>query len=252
MHKSLTFVLVILFAVGLAAQRPGPERRGYGEFGIMSAGPGGRTPVVGAPYSALETRQTQQTLADGNQVTHEEQSKVYRDGVGRVRIEHTMNRLGNTGAAPQTIITIFDPVGGYSYMLNPSKMTAVKTALPPSRMAQATNSPARQMHERSAKSNHAVQTENLGTQAINNVAATGSRRTETIAAGSIGNQQAIQTVRETWISADLKVPVSIKSSDPRFGNTVMQLTNIAQTEPDPALFVVPSNYTVTTRTGRGR
>src|SRR5579862_8552001 len=121
MYKSLTLVLVIFFAVSLTAQRPGPEHRGFGEFGIMSAGPGGRTPVTGAPYSALETKQT---LSDGNQVTREEQSKVYRDGLGRVRIEHTMNRPGNTGAAPQTIITIFDPVGGYSYMLNTSKMTA--------------------------------------------------------------------------------------------------------------------------------
>jgi hypothetical protein len=252
MYKSLTLVLVILFAVNLAAQRPGPEHRGFGEFGVMSAGPGARTPVTGAPYSAVETRQTQQTLSDGNQVTREEQSKVYRDGLGRVRIEHTMSRPWNTGATAQTVITIFDPVGGYSYMLNPSKMTAVKTALPPLRAAQATNEPVRPMHERSAKANHAIQTENLGTQAINNVAATGTRRIETIAAGSIGNQQAIQIVRESWISADLKVPVSIKSSDPRFGNTVMQLTNITQTEPDPALFVVPSNYTVTTRTGRGR
>ena len=252
MHKSLTLVLVILFAFGLAAQRPGTELRGFGEFGVMSAGPGGRTPVVGAPYSAVEIRQTQQTLADGNQVAHEEQSKVYRDGVGRVRIEHTMSHTRNTDATPQTIITIFDPVGGFSYMLNPSKMTAVKMALPPAKTAQSTETTGPRMHAHSAKANHAIQTENLGTQAINNVAATGTRRTETIAAGSIGNQQPIQIVRETWISADLKVPVSIKSSDPRFGTTVMQLTNITQTEPDPSLFVVPSNYTVTTRTGRGR
>jgi hypothetical protein len=252
MRKLLTFVLVILFAVGLAAQRPGAEHRDFGEFGIMSAGPGGRTPVTGAPYSALETRQTQQTLSDGNQVTREEQSKVYRDGLGRVRIEHTMSRPWNTGAAPQTVITIFDPVGGFSYMLNPSKMTAVKMALPPSNAARSAKAEGAPQRGRSAKADHAVQTENLGTQAINNVAATGTRRTETIAAGSIGNQQAIQIVRESWISADLKVPVSIKSSDPRFGNTVMQLTNITQTEPDPSLFVVPSNYTVTTRTGRGR
>src|SRR6476660_7137687 len=43
-----------------------------------------------------------------------------------------------------------------------------------------------------------------------------------------------------------------RPSDLPFGTTVMQLTNIMQTEPDPSLFVVPSNYTVTTRTGRGR
>jgi hypothetical protein len=252
MRNSLTFVLAILFAVGLAAQRSGPDHRGFGEFGIMSAGPGARTPVTGAPYSARETRQTQQTLADGNQVTREEQSKVYRDGLGRVRIEHTMSRPWNAGATPQTVITIFDPVGGFSYMLNPAKMTAIKMALPPSHAERSGNGPGGEQRAHSPRANHAIQTESLGTQAINNVAATGTRRTETIAAGAIGNQQAIQIVRETWISADLKVPVSIKSSDPRFGTTVMQLSNITQTEPDPSLFVVPSNYMLTTRTGRGR
>jgi hypothetical protein len=127
-------------------------------------------------------------------------------------------------------------------------MTAIKMALPQSHAAP--SSPQRTHGPR--LNNAQIQTENLGTQAINGVAATGTRRTETIAAGAIGNQQPIQVVRETWISADLKVPVSIKSSDPRFGTTAMQLTNITQTEPDPSLFVVPSNYTVTERTGRGR
>jgi hypothetical protein len=41
----------------------------------------------------------------------------------------------------------------------------------------------------------------------------------------------------------------IKSSDPRFGEMVMQLTNIAQAEPDASLFQVPSGYTI--KTGGG-
>ena len=41
----------------------------------------------------------------------------------------------------------------------------------------------------------------------------------------------------------------VKASDPRFGTRVTQLTNITRSEPDPALFQVPSDYTVTK--GRG-
>src|SRR5262249_25622544 len=78
----------------------------------------------------------------------------------------------------------------------------------------------------------------------NGIAATGTRTTRTIPVGAIGNTQAIQVVREVWTSQDLKVPVMIKSSDPRFGDTTMQLTNIQQTNPDPSLFQVPANYTV--------
>jgi hypothetical protein len=33
-------------------------------------------------------------------------------------------------------------------------------------------------------------------------------------------------------------------SDPRFGTTTFQLTNISRNEPDPSLFTVPSDFTL--------
>ena len=60
-----------------------------------------------------------------------------------------------------------------------------------------------------------VTTTNLGTPVINGVSAKGTQLTETIPAGAIGNAQPIQVVRITWISTELKVPVQIKTSDPR-------------------------------------
>jgi hypothetical protein len=36
----------------------------------------------------------------------------------------------------------------------------------------------------------------------------------------------------------------IKTSDPRFGTTVTQLTNVVRSEPDAALFQTPADYTV--------
>jgi hypothetical protein len=74
--------------------------------------------------------------------------------------------------------------------------------------------------------------------------ATGSRMTETIPAGGIGNQQPIQVVRETWVSTNLHVPMLIKTSDPRFGVTTMQLSNVLAVEPDPSLFQPPADYTL--------
>jgi hypothetical protein len=76
--------------------------------------------------------------------------------------------------------------------------------------------------------------------------ASGTTTTQTIPAGAIGNAQAIQTVRTTWISTALQVPVEIKTSDPRSGTTDMELTGIVQGEPDGSLFKVPSNYTIKT------
>jgi hypothetical protein len=234
MKRSLMFGSLMLIAGVLSAQPPaGPGRHGdFGRgpgpgFGIMSAGPGSRTPVTGAPYSGVQTTEIQQTLADGNQISRHEQSKVYRDGQGRVRMEHTM------GNSQETIVTIFDPVAGYSHVLNPAKMTAMKTPVHSADRAQFAQRPR----------GNRTQPENIGTQTINGVFATGTRITESIPAGAIGNSQSIQIVREIWVSNDLKVPVMIKSTDPRFGSTVMQLTNIVQAEPDVALFQVPSGYT---------
>ena len=251
MNGSGKFFVIALSAIVLSAQGPPPPgHRGFGpRFDIMSAGPGSRTPVTGAPYSGVHATQNQQTLADGNQITRQEQSKVFRDSQGRVRIEHTMSRpWGPGGQTPKTVITIFDPVAGYSYMLNPTAMTAVKMPLHPPNSAADNGGPHPPRHGKGPWISGAqVQTENLGTQAVNGVSATGTRTTETIPAGAIGNQQAITIVRENWVSTDLKVPVLIKSTDPRFGNMTMQLTNIVQAEPDASLFQIPSGYTVSER-----
>jgi hypothetical protein len=86
----------------------------------------------------------------------------------------------------------------------------------------------------------------LTPQSVNGVLAAGTQHSETIPAGAIGNARPIQTTRITWVSNDLKVPVRIQSSDPRFGSTDMELTNISQGEPSASLFVVPAGYTVKT------
>jgi hypothetical protein len=263
MNKTkLLLLTAVATAAVVVAQGPPPPGGGWGRggpgmmgMGIMGAGPGSRTPVTGAPYSGVQTTEIQQKLADGNTITRQETSKVYRDGQGRVRIEHTTNPSVSSGQTPRTTITIFDPVASASYVLNPTEQTAVKMTLrtPPAGAMAPQRGQDHVQGRGPGGSSAQVQKQDLGTQTINGIAATGTRMTETIAAGAIGNQQAIQIVRETWISTALKVPVLIKSSDPRFGTTSMQLTNIVQAEPEAALFQTPANYNVTTRTeGGGR
>jgi hypothetical protein len=46
--------------------------------------------------------------------------------------------------------------------------------------------------------------------------------------------------------------VKTTSTDPRFGTTTRELTNINRANPDPSLFKPPADYTVTTRGGRGQ
>ena len=240
-------LLTISAAMVLAAQ-PGPGPRGFGmggggRFDMM--GMGMRQTVTGAPYSAVESVQEQQTLSGGNVIERQNQSKVYRDSQGRVRIERTMQPPpGSSNTTARTEVTIFDPIAGSFSVLNAQKMTAVKSTLPPSNEARHHANGMGRKNPLGAQ----ITSENLGTQSIAGVTATGTRNTETIPAGAIGNQQAIQVVREVWISNDLKVPVMIKTTDPRFGTRTMQLSNVVQAEPDASLFQVPSNYSVESRT----
>ena len=76
-----------------------------------------------------------------------------------------------------------------------------------------------------------VKRETLAAQSIHGIMASGTRVTRTIPAGTIGNSQALQTVRETWMSDDLKVPLMTTVTDPRMGTMT---DGIDQHQPQPA------------------
>jgi hypothetical protein len=79
----------------------------------------GHGPVVkGAPYSAEAVSESRQTLSDGNVISHESRSRVYRDGEGRTRQE--TYRKGELRS-----VYISDPVAHVSYTLLPGKKVAV-------------------------------------------------------------------------------------------------------------------------------
>ena len=89
-----------------------------------------------------------------------------------------------------------------------------------------------------------AKTESLGTKTIEGVQVTGTRSTQTIPAGTIGNDKDLNITRETWYSAELKLVIQSTQSDPRFGQTTYTLKNIQQGSPDVTLFQVPANYTI--------
>ena len=92
-----------------------------------------------------------------------------------------------------------------------------------------------------AKRNNPL-TESLGQQTIEGLTADGTRATETIETGAVGNDRPIHVVYETWISPDLQTVVTTKHSDPRTGEETFRLTNLHRGEPAANLFVVPADY----------
>jgi hypothetical protein len=199
--------------------------------------------VKGAPYSGEETTVRTQHLADGTTITHQSRARVYRDSEGRTRREmfapeSEASEPGDTLIA----VEIFDPTTGVSYRLNPRDHTARKTDVTARRTSvQTAQTSAPPAHRPSVPPSTR---EDLGTQVIEGVQATGRRFTQIIPAGAQGNDQPMEIVHESWSSPELHVTLMQASRDPRWGETVTHLTKIARDEPPAELFQVPPDYTL--------
>jgi hypothetical protein len=197
-------------------------------------------PVIGAPFSGVAVTESTQTLVDGNRIVRTDQQKLYRDSQGRERRElgPNVSVLGQQVSVKDVLIS--DPVAGVNLSLNPELRSGQKRAAATNLMT---------IFERATVQMEAgggrLEREQLPPTTIENVYALGTRTTQTIPAGKIGNERDIQVVDEVWYSPDLQMNVMTKRSDPRSGETTMRLTNIDRSEPDPALFKIPAGYTIT-------
>lgn len=254
--------------------KSGPERGGSeasgeltvsGQVTTMWTGESGGSPKVvkGAPYSAETMVETTQTLADGTVIHNKQTGAVYRDSEGRTRREQAI-LMGapvatNAGSSPRnTLIFVNDPEAGTNYMLDTNMKTAHNLSTPPYYApADTGNGSVRKAGEvMTGVASEAVtgtvvtyqldqpeQTErvSLGAKTIEGVQVEGTRTVMTIPAGQIGNDRPIQTVIESWYSPQLQTVVYSKTTDPRMGETVYQLTKIKLSEPEPSLFRLPAD-----------
>lgn len=193
-------------------------------------------PVQGKPLSASEVRHTEHVLSDGSHISRSETEHFYRDSMGRMRTETA------TGAV------IFDPVAGFTYDLTTSRKTYTKSRVGPNSVvtiAAAAHYSSSSSHSGKAtpKPGSGVNTEDLPPEFLNGVYVKGARVTTTIPSGTIGNDRDLKVVNERWYSDDLKLLLKSSNSDPRFGVTTYELTDISQAPPDPALFQIPAGYT---------
>lgn len=257
MKKIGLFILAGLATAALAAYAqgpqgppppPGPGGPGFGGAEMLGfEGLRDGKVVQGAPFSAVGTSQTTQTLSDGTHINRTTTVMLYRDSQGRTRREVTLSGIGPLQASGQPLKSVFisDPVAGVNYRLNPDKKVAHK--MPLGRRGKGPGAAGgRRNFEGPPRAEGAAnaQTESLGTQTIGGVKAEGTRVTRTIPAGQVGNDKPLVFVFERWNSPDLKMVVMSKHSDPRFGEITYTLSNIQTQEPDAALFQVPADYTV--------
>jgi hypothetical protein len=208
----------------------------------MSPPQGQSGPVTGKPFSATEVRHTTQVLADGNRIDQSETSSFARDEQGRMR------------TANEKTVAIFDPVAGFTVTLDLASKTYYKTplvgplatysiAVAGNRVSTTWVSRSGKAAPRPTAAPSAAQTEEeLPSQFTSGMLAKGSRITITIPAGTFGNHGPLNVLNERWYSEDMRILLKSSNSDPRFGTTTYELTDIVQRPPDPSLFQVPSDY----------
>lgn len=99
--------------------------------------------VKGQPYTAEIVTEHIQTLGDGNRIVRRSNASVARDSEGRTRQESVVVAFGPLAEAMSELpkhITIYDPVAGTTYMLNPKDKTANKMQTVAIRRAEAKSS----------------------------------------------------------------------------------------------------------------
>lgn len=206
---------------------------------------------LGCPFSAVIETQRIRTLADGTHIRTTSKAVVFRDSLSRIRYEMygSESTKKETTEVPNSV-HILDPVAGFAYHLVPetseayrSKLVVVEWRPKASAEAHSTSSP---NSNRPPPNGPAARpaAEQLGSQQIEGILATGRRTSRTLPIGSEGNDRPITLASEIWESLDMGIRLLEKISDPRFGDIERRMTNLQRSEPDPALFDVPANYTI--------
>jgi hypothetical protein len=200
------------------------------------------TPVPNAPFSGVVKVERSRVQRDGSVISFRNIREIGRDSRGRIHNESRAQVPASSPETPQLLrIHVYDPQTRISTYLDPRGKTfwteitnhAPSTEPPTMRFA----SPAGESPQ-----NDFAKEEDLGIHEMEGVSVHGVRETQTISAESGGTGAESAITDEYWYSADLRINLMIKHSDPRTGSVTMTVTQVSRVEPDPALFEIPEGY----------
>jgi hypothetical protein len=176
-----------------------------------------------APYILTLTHTNTKGVGAAAPQTTTEEEKVYRDSQGRVRTED-FNFKGQL-----VTVTIQDPIKNTWTFMKVAEKTVYtqeirRFGVPPPGKGWIT--------------------EPLPSRVIAGVPAEGFRFTRTIAASADGSRLAETIVEDDWLSNKLGVVLERTDQSQRIGKTADIVSEFRQVEPDPILFTVPGNYSL--------
>jgi hypothetical protein len=235
-------LLSILFLFGVSsvlAQTPATVQRGP-DSGTRTIVPGVEVlPIPGLPFTGRGHTVFTRTAEGGVSLTSYLEANVGRDSQGRVYRER--HHFGPAGVDPQTTIyesSVADPVAHTLTTCVYAMRRCFVTSYYPR------TSFALQPVGAFDKGRRFLSRESLGNQTREDLPVVGTRETTTYAPGTVGNEQTITSTREFWYSEDLKTNLAVTRKDPREGNAMIHVTIFSRSEPDPAIFAVPSGFAV--------
>lgn len=243
-HEILRFARrSLLLACSLAAQQADDLSRGR-DGGTRYFVEGIKVLPLSKPFSGRSTTEWTRTLEDGTVVTTHLFAIVARDSQGRIyRERRSFVPVNSDQQSRLKDILIFDPVSHTrtecDVAVRHCDVTGYHAAF------RFTPPPAGSFDD----GKRFLSRESLGTDSIDGISVIGTRETLTISAGVVGNSQPLTATREFWYSPDPQVNLSITRKDPREGTQVIRVGDLSRTEPDPAIFQIPSGFVVE---GRGQ
>jgi hypothetical protein len=227
---------LILLAWSATAQRivsKTADADGHGgtTYTIQFDGP---TDLLGAiienmPYSLERTIEHVRTLANGTRSSTIDVAPMYRDSLGRRRLDSYVFR-GQYSTEGLRIICIRDWIGEYEYILDPVNRVAHRMKMPRS-IAQLV---ATRMDHVPLPPPPAL-VESLGPKMIDGFLAEGRRITSYDQPRRVG-------VNEFWVNKNLEFVIRADNRETNGTETIESLINVSHAEPDPALFQVPPGY----------
>jgi hypothetical protein len=200
-------------------------------------------PKAGAPFSLTLVTEWSRPLGNGGTFTLTNQRRIVRDSRGRIYQERwILVPKGGDIKSRMDVFQITDPEQHTWYNCETATKVCelLKYHLTTEDNFQAaigTSGPLA-----NGKGSH--QHEDLGVSRTDSVDTHGYRETVTINPGVMGNDKAMVTTREFWYSPELAINLISIVDAPQSGKQVFVAKDLATSEPEPSLFVVPDEYKI--------
>jgi hypothetical protein len=211
----------------------------------------------GAPFTATWKHVVTARYADGMPISADTTDTIARDSAGKTYFEVSFSTASSSGNLGARSFQIIDPIKPIAFSWSEGS-NAPNVVL----VSHGSNPDTRDLKQRLDEAPWTepgcfawdkvdgqyqggnFQRENLGTKTILGIEAEGILDTRVLLAGYEGYNETVTVTEERWYSSDLQIELLNIVDDPRVGRDTWELANIVRIEPSPALFRLPSGYSI--------